>query len=110
MFFFLSGKRRHTRYWRDWSSDVCSSDLDGGVSVDGYGHAADFAGLKGGKGGGNEISDVAVTVYGDTAIAIGAWTGKGVEDPKSAGVGKRVDLGGRRLIKKKNRNMDGKTL
>src|SRR5438445_83000 len=19
---------RHTRYWRDWSSDVCSSDLD----------------------------------------------------------------------------------
>src|ERR1035437_3856523 len=25
--FFLSGRRRHTRYWRDWSSDVCSSDL-----------------------------------------------------------------------------------
>src|SRR5947209_18517071 len=24
---FLSGRRRHTRYWRDWSSDVCSSDL-----------------------------------------------------------------------------------
>ena len=21
-------RRRHTRYWRDWSSDVCSSDLD----------------------------------------------------------------------------------
>src|SRR3712207_6613758 len=25
--FFLSSRRRHTRYWRDWSSDVCSSDL-----------------------------------------------------------------------------------
>src|SRR5258707_3237736 len=25
--FFFSSRRRHTRYWRDWSSDVCSSDL-----------------------------------------------------------------------------------
>src|SRR5258707_4741814 len=25
--FFISSRRRHTRYWRDWSSDVCSSDL-----------------------------------------------------------------------------------
>src|SRR5947209_8850248 len=24
-FFFFSSRRRHTRYWRDWSSDVCSS-------------------------------------------------------------------------------------
>src|SRR3712207_7388285 len=28
LFFFFSSRRRHTRYWRDWSSDVCSSDLD----------------------------------------------------------------------------------
>src|SRR3712207_5246462 len=28
-FFFFSSRRRHTRYWRDWSSDVCSSDLEG---------------------------------------------------------------------------------
>src|SRR3712207_7306027 len=27
LFFFFSSRRRHTRYWRDWSSDVCSSDL-----------------------------------------------------------------------------------
>src|SRR5258707_2374765 len=27
--FFFSSRRRHTRYWRDWSSDVCSSDLSG---------------------------------------------------------------------------------
>src|SRR3712207_1344374 len=25
-----SNRRRHTRYWRDWSSDVCSSDLAAG--------------------------------------------------------------------------------
>src|SRR5690606_40592746 len=25
--FFLSSRRRHTRFSRDWSSDVCSSDL-----------------------------------------------------------------------------------
>src|SRR5947209_13244263 len=24
---FFSSRRRHTRYWRDWSSDVCYSDL-----------------------------------------------------------------------------------
>src|SRR5206468_8566833 len=27
-FFFFSSRRRHTRSDRDWSSDVCSSDLD----------------------------------------------------------------------------------
>src|SRR5208282_3435783 len=27
MFFFFSSRRRHTRCYRDWSSDVCSSDL-----------------------------------------------------------------------------------
>src|SRR5690606_2243052 len=34
-FFFFSSRRRHTRFSRDWSSDVCSSDLwrseDGGA-------------------------------------------------------------------------------
>src|SRR5207302_4538699 len=28
-FFFFSSRRRHTRFSRDWSSDVCSSDLGG---------------------------------------------------------------------------------
>ena len=27
-FFFFSSRRRHTRLVRDWSSDVCSSDLE----------------------------------------------------------------------------------
>src|SRR2546430_4093943 len=39
-FFFFSSRRRHTRFDCDWSSDVCSSDLDviGGqvqVGIDG---------------------------------------------------------------------------
>src|SRR5215813_15553115 len=32
--FFFSSRRRHTRCGRDWSSDVCSSDL-GDVRIDG---------------------------------------------------------------------------
>src|SRR5258706_11005178 len=28
-FFFFSSRRRHTRLVSDWSSDVCSSDLEG---------------------------------------------------------------------------------
>src|SRR2546429_3087271 len=60
--FFFSSRRRHTRCSRDWSSDVCSSDLD--VLHRGFGrrmrariearwggarHAAD-AGSRGSKG------------------------------------------------------------
>src|SRR5207302_4548541 len=32
-FFFFSSRRRHTRFSRDWSSDVCSSDLYGMVKL-----------------------------------------------------------------------------
>src|SRR5438270_12923068 len=31
VFFFFSSRRRHTRFDCDWSSDVCSSDLDSQV-------------------------------------------------------------------------------
>src|SRR5437868_15061707 len=31
--FFFSSRRRHTRSKRDWSSDVCSSDLSGERSL-----------------------------------------------------------------------------
>src|SRR5699024_11885155 len=34
--FFFSSRRRHTRSKRDWSSDVCSSDLSRDLSIDGY--------------------------------------------------------------------------
>src|SRR3989449_9476770 len=34
IFFFFSSRRRHTRCSRDWSSDVCSSDLVRRIEVD----------------------------------------------------------------------------
>src|SRR5215469_14270782 len=37
LFFFFSSRRRHTRSLRDWSSDVCSSDLLGGALAVGLG-------------------------------------------------------------------------
>src|SRR5690625_1501903 len=39
--FFFSSRRRHTRWPRDWSSDVCSSDLLGSDR-----HQADIAGAR----------------------------------------------------------------
>src|SRR5690606_35016377 len=35
--FFFSSRRRHTRFSRDWSSDVCSSDLE--LSINNWGDA-----------------------------------------------------------------------
>src|SRR5699024_11592339 len=34
--FFFSSRRRHTRSKRDWSSDVCSSDLDFSIKEQGF--------------------------------------------------------------------------
>src|SRR5207253_6133272 len=36
VYFFFSSRRRHTRWPRDWSSDVCSSDLPRAGRI--YGH------------------------------------------------------------------------
>src|SRR2546430_8124587 len=36
-FFFFSSRRRHTRFDCDWSSDVCSSDLQQDVRCHGAG-------------------------------------------------------------------------
>src|SRR5690606_40553075 len=38
--FFFSSRRRHTRFSRDWSSDVCSSDLVGRLVANGLGVSA----------------------------------------------------------------------
>src|SRR2546422_9648757 len=49
---FFSSRRRHTRCSRDWSSDVCSSDLAVGKAADAHlthgngGHAAAFDRMK----------------------------------------------------------------
>src|SRR5260370_4658584 len=46
MFFFFSSRRRHTRFKCDWSSDVCSSDLDNVAPPEKVGGAA-FGGIIG---------------------------------------------------------------
>src|SRR5205809_5469995 len=57
--FFFSSRRRHTRCSRDWSSDVCSSDLtDGKVYV------------KEGAGDGRLIAVVIIVVL---LVAGGMW-------------------------------------
>src|SRR5436305_774700 len=42
LFFFFSSRRRHTRCGRDWSSDVCSSDLAATVPPGGKTLSATF--------------------------------------------------------------------
>src|SRR2546430_13538893 len=44
LLFFFSSRRRHTRFDCDWSSDVCSSDLDRHVGPDVAAPAAVAAG------------------------------------------------------------------
>src|SRR5260370_41886306 len=81
MVFFFSSRRRHTRFKCDWSSDVCSSDLRG-VEQQAVPPLEAGAGVEVAAGGG-----------------VGGRQLGG--DRKSVGEGKRGDLGGRRIIKKK---------
>src|SRR5215510_16411365 len=74
-FFFFSSRRRHTRWPRDWSSDVCSSDL---VRARTSGRLRCL-----GRGRGDRLELR--------------------RDRKSVVWGKSVDLGGRRIIKKKKK-------
>src|SRR3712207_2027596 len=60
--FFFSSRRRHTRYWRDWSSDVCSSDLfrlARGGGQQRYGVTPDLATYGKIIGGGYPVSAIA---------------------------------------------------
>src|ERR1019366_9923515 len=75
--FFFSSRRRHTRLVSDWSSDVCSSDL--GLSLPGLRRIA-------------------------SGIAILPISCR--KDRKSVVSGKSVDLGGRRIIKKKKNHQN----
>src|SRR5256885_14067735 len=42
LLFFFSSRRRHTRLQGDWSSDVCSSDLNGGRTAQLLANLASF--------------------------------------------------------------------
>src|SRR5256885_7723245 len=46
MFFFFSSRRRHTRLQGDWSSDVCSSDLEASDQLSGKGHALSLSDFR----------------------------------------------------------------
>src|SRR2546427_11925464 len=85
VFFFFSSRRRHTRFDCDWSSDVCSSDLSGG------GCASTPRSTWGGRASGR------------TSRRRASGTTAGSTDRKSVVEGKSVDLGGRRIIKKKKK-------
>src|SRR3712207_9440371 len=100
MIFCLTSRRRDTRYWRDWSSDVCSSDLGHGS-----GHQPAQPGLLRvvpGQGEQHRQGRDALAQVGPGSPAGGA-VGDDVEqvDRKSVAKGMSVDLGGRRIIKKK---------
>src|SRR5690625_7468008 len=83
-FFFFSSRRRHTRWPRDWSSDVCSSDLLPGDVLDEVHpvreQVADHAAAAPGPvvapgqrtlGGGGIVGDQPAAHVGDPAQAAG---------------------------------------
>src|SRR6266481_7409875 len=49
LWFFFSSRRRHTRWNCDWSSDVCSSDLEEDSGDHGLGRSRTAATSAGGK-------------------------------------------------------------
>src|SRR3546814_11608777 len=90
----------------DWSSDVCSSDLDGRAVVATRGDRGLERHLPkqrdAGVGGELLASALAEEAVGLAVLAGEAADRKSVVEGKSVSV--RVDLGGRRLIKKKTIN------
>src|SRR3712207_9305185 len=105
MIFFFSSRRRHTRYWRDWSSDVCSSDLNS-TQIEG-GETLSFP-----EGMGFPVDPTREIVtnihYLNTRAedqrieVVYDFFTMSEADRKSVVQGKSVDLGGRRIIKKTN--------
>src|SRR3712207_8636646 len=102
---FFSSRRRHTRYWRDWSSDVCSSDLDPGERDTPFSACHRCRATQDNKpaillGGNREKNRVLV---GRRFGSCGGRRAGAGRDRERGGEGKRVDLGGRRIIKKKKK-------
>src|SRR5690606_40007957 len=52
---FFSSRRRHTRFSRDWSSDVCSSDLYSGSCSQREAKISEDSGLSGRRGVGCDM-------------------------------------------------------
>src|SRR5438094_8389999 len=90
MFFFFSSRRRHTRSYGDWSSDVCSSDL--GTHRNHQVGSNDLA---------QERQQVVRRFPGSHRLLDRGQERRGRSEERR--VGKSVDLGGRRIIKKKTK-------
>src|SRR2546427_10237681 len=85
LFFFFSSRRRHTRFDCDWSSDVCSSDLFRRGTR--FPHGREHV------------------VFPRARPAHAGERGRVAADrSEERRVGKSVDLGGRRIIKKKKKS------
>src|SRR3712207_9364926 len=95
IFFFFSSRRRHTRYWRDWSSDVCSSDLPTRRPATRWARGCGTSWRSTSLAGGAPSTSPSSPRGPPSSSASG--------DRKSGGEGKRVDLGGPRIIKKKKK-------
>src|SRR2546429_1750740 len=105
IFFFFSSRRRHTRCSRDWSSDVCSSDLAQLAALSGT-DARFYTGCAViGPAAGVRLVHVDTTTVFFRALSAGEierYVDRG--DRERVVLGKRGDLGGRRIIKKKKKN------
>src|SRR3712207_9177569 len=94
---FYSSRRRHTRYWRDWSSDVCSSDLSGTgpMPLEALARTPAVALFVERA----REARPAFALAADNAAAVAGICRR--LGRKSVVWGKSVDLGGRRIIKNK---------
>src|SRR5699024_12155209 len=94
IFFFVSSRRRHTRSKRDWSSDVCSSDL----KVNGQAQEVQTINLASTCNNETLINNkIAPGTEGAFNIIVdGTGSDVGIEDRKSDVQGKRVDSGAER--------------
>src|SRR2546430_16039847 len=96
-FFFFSSRRRHTRFDCDWSSDVCSSDL--AQRLNNVVRAAEQARECEEQRKKSQFSKAVDAARKALAIEPNLPAARSEERR----VGKSVDLGGRRIIKKKKR-------
>src|SRR5256885_2976215 len=91
--FFFSSRRRHTRLQGDWSSDVCSSDL---MNFDSDTNVVDVAVRR--------LRSKVDEPFAHKLIHTVRGVGYVLEEIGRASCRERsVDLGGRRIIKKKKK-------
>src|SRR2546430_6911975 len=101
-FFFFSSRRRHTRFDCDWSSDVCSSDLRSGRSGIRGRRRSRFQARGGARRRGRSRRPQSPMGRLPFSRIYRRWQGARA-DRESGGEGKRGDLGGGRVIKKKKK-------